>query len=106
MDELDIPSILTFTTKRSDFKGLPFLVNYAHLPPYCIVDKHKSGKDKVSGAFLDLLTIVFQHLNVTLVLQKPNEENKDIWHHRYIDYININVIMANISEPLSVSTSY
>ena len=68
--------------KRNDFHGLSFFVNYADVPPYCIVEEHETGKDKVSGAFLDVLTIVLQYLNATLVLQKSKEGNRNIWHKR------------------------
>ena len=87
LSELNIPSILTMTRKRHDFQGVPFLVNYADQPPYCIVDKLENNNNKVSGVFLDVLSIALQYLNATLVLREPNQENRNIWHKRYLNYI-------------------
>ena len=86
LSELHIPSILTMTRKRHDFQGVPFLVNYAgNSAPYCIVDKLENNTNKVSGVFFDVLSIALQYLNATLVLREPNEENRNIWHKRYLN---------------------
>ena len=80
------------TRKRHDFQGVPFLVNYADQPPYCIVDKQENNINKVSGVFLDVLRIALQYLNATLVLRESNQENRNIWHKRYLLYKN-NIIL-------------
>ena len=83
MTELNTSSIQTLLrTRKNDFHGLPLVVNYAHYPPYCIVKKQANGTDKVSGLFIDTLQIATQYLNLTLVLQKPKAENRNIWFKR------------------------
>ena len=67
---------MSSTKKNIDFQGLNLVANYDSNPPYCIWDR---SNDKIEGVFQDLLQIAVQYLNLTLILQQPEPQNKGIW---------------------------
>ena len=77
---MNIPAILILTRERHDFQGLQLFTNYADYPPLCIVDEQANGHKIFSGWFPDTLHIISEYLNLTLELQEPMEENRNIWH--------------------------
>ena len=81
--EIDTLSSLRdeFDTKTNvDFKGIPFRVNYIEdFSPYCFLDEN----GLLIGIVPDIIREVALMVNLTLIFQKPNEKNKNIWLKRY-----------------------
>ena len=75
----NIIPIIESTKARQDFKGLRLLANYGQFSPYCNVENNQVG-----GVFKNILKIISNSLNLTLVLQEPKPENQNIWAKRQV----------------------
>ena len=59
-----------------DFNGIPFKANYIEdYPPYCYIDKD----NKLKGIMPDIMREAALLMNITLLFQKPQDKNKNIW---------------------------
>ena len=70
-NEINLHSIIKENRHNRNLNGITITVNYAHLPPFCIVDGNQ-----VNGTFYDLLKAMEDVLNFTLKIQPPSSGNE------------------------------
>ena len=70
-NEINLHEVIKETKMNKNLNGITIAVNYAHLPPFCIVDGNH-----INGTFFEVLKVLENVLNFTLKIQPPTPGNE------------------------------